>query len=144
MTIHLSETIEQLRSLAATGLSASQCASHFPGMTRNAAIGLGGRNGIKFLGTGHGRKCKRKPRSPRISKMLSLYEEPVTIEPLREGNLTIYDLQADSCRWIDGDVFNPNHRYCGQKQLIGYPWCPNHCNICYSPSEHRYYAPRPR
>ena len=133
------EAVEQLKALAATGLSAAQCALHFDGMTRNSAVGIAFRHGFHFLGLGSG--VTRKPtksRPPRIGKPQNT--PPVSAEPQREGMLTIYELLLDSCKYIHGDVQDPNHRYCGKKALSGFPYCANHCRICYQAPQERGYA----
>jgi hypothetical protein len=31
-----------------------------------------------------------------------------------------------TCRWIDGDVREPDWRYCGQPTVAGRSWCAEH------------------
>lgn len=41
--------ISDLAKYASDGYSASQAAAQFPGMSRNSAVGIAHRNGIRFL-----------------------------------------------------------------------------------------------
>ncbi len=98
------ERIEEVRVLAATGLSASQIAVIVGGVTRNAIIGVGHRNSFHFLGNGSGNYQRvQKPRERKSSQRI------LPEEPPRDGMLTLTELQHDSCRWIAGDVRDSDH-----------------------------------
>lgn len=126
------ERIDAVRTLAAEGLSASQIAGAIGGCTRNAVVGVGHRNGIKFINpggkNGSAAATKLTPggrRWPKTHTVVQIAPEP------RAGMLTMEELQRDSCRWIADDVMDPNHRYCGQVQVEGYPWCRDHHKLAY-------------
>lgn len=129
------EVVSQLKEYASQGLSASQAASQFDGMTRNAAVGLAHRKSFHFLGHKSSRNnrasIKTKPRCEKV--------EPSEVRP---GMLTIMELTHDDCKYIFGVVQDPNHRYCGQKRHGDYPWCGEHARLCYEPRENRS-APTP-
>lgn len=116
--------VDDLRALAADGLSASQAATHFNGMTRNAAVGLAFRKGFHF----HGKRAIQ----PR--KVATRASAP---SPPRDGQLILSELQHDSCRFIEREVHDPNHRYCGQQTGLDESWCPHHMTIVYIPREQR-------
>lgn len=142
------DTIEALRALAADGLSASQAASHFNGMTRNAAVGIAFRREFHFLGNKSGPNHPAKSRKTKTPPVRSTpFREPFqcegTIEwsvlkgaPI-EGRLTLDELRYDSCRFIERDVMDPNHRYCGDRTILDQSWCPHHATIVYQPREER-------
>lgn len=125
--------VNDLKALAARGLSASQCASHFNGMTRNAAVGLGFRNKFQF----HGAQGGGAPKGPSPSRPpRTLAPEPaIELAPLM---LTFQELNFDGdCRYIYGDVQDSAHRYCGLPALSGGSWCQSHAKIVYVPPEER-------
>lgn len=128
------DRIEQVRSLAATGMSAAQIAAQVGGVTRNAVVGIGHRRGFQFLGNGGGANHIRteKKRNP-IKRLKPALPE----EQPRDGMLTLMELRHDSCRFISGDVRDPSHRYCGQRQEEDRSFCPDHCRIVYAPLEDR-------
>lgn len=142
MTAVWPETIvDALKALAADGLSASQAAAHFNGMTRNAACGLAARKGFHFLNRGGG-EHKPSTKNPHI-RSTPFIEPPqrevsaAPIHPPRHGQLTLDELRHDSCRFIEREVHDPNHRYCGLQTDLDESWCPYHMAIVYVPREQR-------
>lgn len=123
------ETKLALKALAESGYSASQAASHFPGMTRNAAVGLAFREKFHFHGKGGGPHRKAKTVSKRTYLEIG---EP----EIRSGMLTLAELRADSCRWPHGDPKDVDFRYCGQRQ-VAWPYCLAHCRAAYESPEQR-------
>ncbi len=127
------ERIDDVRRLAATGMSASQIAAEIGGCSRNAVVGAGYRNGIRFTNPGGKSGGTTKPlllggrRFPKAPVVVTIAPEP------RAGMLTLDELAKDSCRWIADDVRDPNHRYCGQPQVAGYSWCRDHRKLAYQP-----------
>ena len=131
MALWTEERIDQVRNLAATGMSASQIAAQIGGVTRNSVVGIGHRRGFRFLGDGGGSaNCGPREKKPRKPK------PPEDYRP-RDGMLTLMELEFDSCRMIFGDVRFTEHRYCGQKTVDGYSWCHKHFGIVYRPPEDR-------
>jgi GcrA cell cycle regulator len=134
--------VEALKALAADGLSSSQAAAHFNGMTRNAAIGIAFRTGFRFLRHGGAAyntvpaaKKRRNVSAPRPPQDEIFSTTPLS--PPRDGQLTLDELHYDSCRFIEGEVRDPNHRYCGQQTIPDKSWCPHHATIVYQPREQR-------
>src|SRR6202045_4995200 len=71
--VHSKETIASIAKYAENGLSASQVAEIIGNMTRNAVIGIAGRNKIHF----HGLPGGRKPRERAVAKPPYMQCEPV-------------------------------------------------------------------
>lgn len=134
--------VDDLKALAADGLSASQAASHFNGMTRNAACGIATRNRFRFLGSHAGPLKPAAEKRPHV-RSTPFIEPPqyevsaAPLSPPRDGQLTIDELQYDSCRFIEREAYDPNHRYCGQQTGLDESWCPHHMTIVYQPREER-------
>lgn len=134
------DTVEALKALAAEGYSASQAASQFNGMTRNAAMGIAHRREFHFLNYNQPKSEKRKRSpvrstpfvEPPLSEGLPTYTAPPS-----DGQLSLDELHYDSCRFIERDVMDPNHRYCGQTTISDKSWCPHHATIVYQPREER-------
>ena len=148
------EDKEKLRKLAADGLSASQCARHFEGMTRNAACGIAWRSGITFRNSKGGNfliggeprpKRERLPREskPKHRFMKQQFEEkpePLPLDaPMPECFLLTFDEinLSNDCLYIFGEVRDRTHRYCGLPALEGHSWCRHHAAICYNPPQER-------
>jgi len=112
------DIVNRLKGFAAQGYSASRAAEQFPGMTRNAAVGLARRRKFHFLGGKGGSVARPKPPAPKCEDA----------EPPREGMITFAELQPDSCRYPHGET---DFRFCGQKRLEGKPYCAHHCRISY-------------
>lgn len=129
------EIVNALKELAAQGLSASQCASHFNGMSRNAAVGLAFRKGFHFLGINNGSHHHSVKTKYKCAEIKVAPDIPVAT------TLALEELKSNSCRYIFGDVRNPNHRYCGAKQFEGYSWCAEHCMVVFDSREARHAAP---
>ncbi len=127
--------IDSLKKLAADGYSASQAAAQFPGMSRNSAVGLAHRNRIRFLGTSSGPTMVVQRRSPRWApqKPKPPYVAVEAVPDDRTGMLTLMELQRDSCRGPIGNPSTPDFRYCGKKQVEGYPYCSKCCRLYYQP-----------
>lgn len=135
------DTVEALKALAADGYSASQAASQFNGMTRNAAVGIAFRRKFHFLGLKGSPAAETKKRHP--TRSTPFIEPPkceaaiMPLAPPRDGQLLLDELRYDSCRFIERDVMDPNHRYCGQTTISDKSWCPHHATIVYQPREER-------
>lgn len=132
--------VKKLEALAAEGYSASQAALHFTDMTRNAAVGIAFRNGFHFLGRFGGDRGEPKKRHHVRSAPFMPPPREVSAAPLlppRDGQLSLDELRYDSCRFIERDVMDPNHRYCGQTTIPDKSWCPHHATIVYQPREER-------
>lgn len=125
------ENIERVKTLAASGFSASQIATQIGGVTRNAIVGVGHRNKFQFHGqSGGGAPRAPRPPRPRPPKA-GMQCEP--IYEVRPGMVTLADLEYDGCKYIFGDVQDPAHRYCNQAQWNDTSWCPYHADKVFEP-----------
>lgn len=113
---HSPETIEAVAKLASSGLSGAKIAAQL-GITRNAAVGLAFRNGIKLDGAPAGGRPKRK--------------DPVVVIKEIPPNLIPFDeLKPESCRYPYGDQ---NFMFCGDQKLENHSWCGRHCAVVFQP-----------
>ena len=96
-------------------------------VTRNAVIGKAKRKGISLNPQVGGRpKGYQKPRqTPEWKPMPKLSTE--TAQPFEFLGLNIWELQPNSCRYIEGEV-RGDHAYCGQPTEQG-SWCAHHLKI---------------
>jgi GcrA cell cycle regulator len=142
------EVVEQLRQLAESGLSASQAASHFEGMSRNSAVGIAFRQKFHFKG-GNGSE-PRKPYKPREKGIRIVVTEPKTQKqivsrifaapsvPIDAARmLTLAQLGHDDCKWPYGDPSKEDFRYCGHARIESMPYCLAHCRMAYEPRPRR-------
>lgn len=123
--VHSKETIASIARFAENGLSASQIAAVIGNMTRNAVIGLAGRNKIHF----HGLPGGRKPRERAVAKPPYMQCEPVK-EEVPTDLITFEQLGPDTCRFIFG-TDHQNYLFCGKRVVDGRSWCLQHCKICF-------------
>jgi GcrA cell cycle regulator len=47
-------------------------------------------------------------------------------KPARRKPVTTIALTSDTCRWPFGDPTEPDFHYCGERPLIGQPYCETH------------------
>ncbi len=121
------DQIEQVKDLAGKGMSAAMIANEV-GATRNAVVGIGHRQNIKFMGTSGGyRPPKAKAELPVIEALP---------EPERVGMLTLLELQLNDCRWPMGDPRDPAFRYCGQR-INRHSYCAAHSRLAFETTEQR-------
>ena len=145
------EIVNQLKAYAEQGLSASQAAAMFDGMTRNAAVGLAHRKKFQFRGTcwSSGSRRQRKsaarsvaaPRPKSACVEVPIHFEP---EPTPADNVTLDALQSWMCKFPIGDPITPEFRYCGAHRLDGRPYCGHHCRMTYETMEDRRARVQPR
>lgn len=143
-TIWTDERIETLRKLWSDGLSASQIADRFDGMTRNAVIGKLHRLGAP----GRPRPAlsrdpaARKPDSdsggapPAKAALLARTDRDAAVGPVAEraeepGLATTTTLQAHMCRWPIGDPAEHDFSFCGRSAVAGRPYCARHAGAAY-------------
>ena len=65
---------------------------------------------------------------------LGLRKEPVTEKEksINESNDDrIFHLKIKGCRWPFGDPGTDEFHFCGAKQVIGKPYCIDHCLLAY-------------
>lgn len=139
------ENVEQLRTLAAEGLRASQIA-HRLNITELAVIGRCARLGIE-LGVKPPAKPKGRPR--RDSSPIVEEGDPMfgVAPPAREDAWkpledheprTLGELNALSCSWPIGD-WDVEHRFCGASKDADLPYCREHTALAYQNG--RYHRP---
>ena len=125
--------------LAAERISAGGIASRFTNATRMSVISLCSRKKIQLRGKTPKPPAppKRQP-APKAPKP-SLPAVQVTPtpraaihEPVTDltGLVSIIDLKAHQCRWIDGDP-RGEHGYCGQRVQADSSYCPAHYRRVY-------------
>ena len=142
------ERVEQLKSLWAEGLSASQIARALGGVTRNAVIGKVHRLGLA------GRAGPARAERPRSSishksvvRMAAPEPEIVEEDPIKldDGNFaTVLTINDRMCRWPIGDPASAEFFFCGGTPLTGLPYCSYHSRVAYQPASDRRRPAQPR
>lgn len=135
------ERVEQLKSLWAEGLSASQIARVLGGVTRNAVIGKVHRLGLAGRA---GPARAERPRSSMSHKSVvrMAAPEPEIIEedpvPLEDGKFaTVLTINDHMCRWPIGDPSENQFHFCGRKPKSASPYCEAHARKAYQPQQQR-------
>lgn len=135
------ERVEQLKTLWAEGLSASQIARVLGGVTRNAVIGKVHRLGLAGRA---GPARAERPRSSLSHKSVvrMAAPEPEIIEedpvPLEDGNFaTVLTINDRMCRWPIGDPSENQFHFCGRKPKSASPYCEAHARKAYQPHQQR-------
>ncbi len=156
------ERVELLKKLWSEGLSASQIAGEFGGITRNAVIGKVHRLGLSGRAKAPSSSAprQRKPRAPAqfirpprpmtrgntalAPRSAPLFEVEVEAEPELVDNVipmgqrcTILQLTEATCHWPVGDPGSPDFFFCGGKSANGLPYCAHHSRIAYQPVHDR-------
>jgi GcrA cell cycle regulator len=157
------ERVELLKKLWSDGLSASQIAAEFGGITRNAVIGKVHRLGLSGRAKAPSSSASRprKPRPPahfmrpprpasrgntalahRAAPHYDLEPEPEP-EPEFLDNVipigqrcSILQLTEATCHWPVGDPGSPEFFFCGGK-AVDSPYCGYHARIAYQPLHDR-------
>ena len=66
---------------------------------------------------------------------LALAPTPLrVIDGARPGTVTLLDLKERMCKWPIGDPGDEDFRFCGGKAIQGQPYCDDHCNMAFQPS----------
>ena len=134
--------VDRLRHNFAAGMSFSENSAEInakfgTSYSRNSCIGKG-----KRIGLTQASKPRLKPEKPepivhirrahKTRPMPRYIAAPVNPgAAAKPGNLTIYDLTADTCRWPFGD--RAPYTYCGCSTYPGYPYCAEHVALGTSP-----------
>lgn len=151
----------KLKKLWAEGLSASQCAEAFGGVTRHAVLAkcdrLRKRGDPDAPARRDGDLAKArtlKERSARTSAMLAakrkaggprptwdVGRKPVVVEPYVERGddgvapkskqVTLSDLENHHCRWPIGDPRQTSFKFCGCNRVPGLSYCESHARRAY-------------
>ncbi len=150
------ERVEQLKTLWAEGLSASQIATRMGGVTRNAVIGKVHRLGLS------GRATPAKPQRGRVNsaglaaqvdsgtsplggvkapeKLRPIAPEPDFAEPLilsSGDKTTVPTLKNNMCKWPIGDPSSEEFHFCGQSASSGKSYCAYHAQLAFQPAQKR-------
>lgn len=135
------ERVEQLKSLWADGLSASQIARALGGVTRNAVIGKVHRLGLAGRA---GPARSERPRTAITHKAVlrAAAPEPVVVEEdpivLDDGHFaTVLTINDRMCRWPIGDPSENEFHFCGRGPKSGSPYCEAHARKAYQPQNMR-------
>ena len=156
------ERVEQLKKLWSDGLSASQIAAAFGGITRNAVIGKVHRLGLsgRAKSPSSGAPRPRKPRAAAsyarpartvtrgntalATHALAYFDVEVEPEPELIDNIipigqrcSILELNEAKCHWPIGDPGAPDFFFCGGRSVSSRPYCAYHCRIAYQPPQDR-------
>lgn len=145
------ERIETLTRLWQDGLSASQIAMRLGGVTRNAVIakvhrlGLAGRVTKKHkpygrrpsLVPGHAVKAAKPPRATQRSILAGLPTSPLpSPQAADKATVSMHDVLDHHCRFPVGDFVSITAPYyCGDKIVLGLPYCEGHARRCYQPPQ---------
>lgn len=141
------ERVEQLKKLWADGLSASECARHIGGMSRNAVIGKVTRLGLpgrkvkvrrpaRDPFNTEDRRTERKtaPRAVPKKSTINWRAEPLPDVPVTDvARVALADLEPHHCRWPIGDPKHASFGFCGCKKVEGLPYCNAHAHRAYTP-----------
>ena len=137
------ERVATLERLWTDGLSASEIAARFPGITRNAVLGK-----LHRLGQlGRGRptapaksRAVKPPRAPSVRRPQppALMRPPVAPVPVAmpswAGEVTqVEALQSWHCRWPIGDPHDAAFAFCGRR-VAARPYCGDHRAVAYQPA----------
>lgn len=132
------DRVEQLKSLWADGLSASQVAYALGGVSRNAVIGKVHRLGLE--GRANSRTVGR-PRLPSVPKLRApshtraivpvIEEEPLKLED--GGFATVVTVNDRMCRWPIGDPKSSVFHFCGHAPEPGSCYCEAHARRAHQP-----------
>ena len=142
------ERVEQLKTLWAEGLSASQIANKMGGVTRNAVIGKVHRLGLSGRATPAQPKRGRQVSIPVAKiddkKVASIQREirkampqPSFIAPVvldTGARTTVSTLSKKMCKWPIGDPAAEDFHFCGQATGSGKSYCAYHAHMAFQPS----------
>jgi len=114
MAINWTEAkVKRLSKLWEKNISAREIAEKLgDGISRNAVIGKANRLGLT------------KDLEPK--KEQTLY---------KANDDKMFDLKIKGCRWPFGDPGTDEFRFCGEKQVMGKPYCIDHCLLAYRKKE---------
>jgi GcrA cell cycle regulator len=138
------ENIERVKALAEGGFSAAQIAAAIGGVSRNAVVGVGHRQGIRFhgnpglrVGTSRASRAPQSETAPtksRLSIVNELLRKPQTETEVERFMLTFDELNRGDCKYPFGDS---DFRFCGLPAIEGQPYCQHCSRLAYQSPEHR-------
>jgi GcrA cell cycle regulator len=125
------ERVEQLKSLWAEGLSASQIARVLGGVTRNAVIGKVHRFGLA------GRAGPARAERPRSVSHKSVARIAVPEPEIIEEDPVVLDDGNFATVLTINDPAETSFHFCGRKPKSGSPYCEAHARKAYQPQPQR-------
>lgn len=142
------KAVEDLKTLWARGLSASQIAGQLGAVSRNAVIGKAHRLGLagrarperQAVAAKHQHRTRHrsKAKAPPMNKREKSLADLLTAEPLPPKEVTdiarktFAELESTDCRWPVGEPGEPGFGFCGCKASAGLPYCQDHARRAYS------------
>jgi len=131
--------IEILRNEWGKGKTASQIAELIGGVSRNAVIGKAHRLNLSIkiktrnLSTNYPTKHQNVEKKTNISKKLR-FRNLVLDKNFEEAkNLSLEDLNENTCKFMEGHPDEENSSFCGRKTVEKFSYCPLHLMIVYQP-----------
>ena len=135
------EKVNLLKKLWGSGKTASQIAEIIGGISRNAVIGKAHRLNLSAkiktrssLSNNSNLEVKRSSsnnfKKGRKFKYHSLLLDK-NFEPAR--NLTLEELNEDTCKYMEGHPDQGDSRFCGRKNVNKFSYCPLHLMMIYQP-----------
>ena len=134
------EKVDKLRELWGKDKTASQIAEIIGGVSRNAVIGKAHRLNLSS-------KMKRRV-SSNVNKNIANNQEDKIKFRGRRGkfkslildknfeeakNLTLEELNEDTCKYMEGNPNEKNARFCGRRNVEKFSYCPIHLMIVFQP-----------
>ncbi len=124
------ERVNLLKQLWGEGKTAAEIAKVLgDGITRNAVIGKAHRlklsSRLSPIQQNTSKKPKTEAQAPRLAKPM------VKLPEFKGKSLNLVDLEANMCRWPNGDPQSEEFSFCGHTTVAGLPYCDTHCRAAY-------------
>ncbi len=124
------ERVNLLKQLWGEGKTAAEIAKVLgDGITRNAVIGKAHRlklsSRLSPIQQNTSKKPKTEIQAPRLAKPMAKLPE------FKGKSLNLVDLEANMCRWPNGDPQSEEFSFCGHGTVAGLPYCDTHCRAAY-------------
>lgn len=124
---------EKAKQCRLDGISAEDARQFLPGRSRNSILGIWHRLGLthKSAHGGHRPKPRRSlsdwtidNREHRDTRAIADHDlfTPVALRK------QLAELEAEHCRWPNGDPLKAGFHFCSQPRVLGKPYCAPHCD----------------